>query len=95
MKKADRIEQGIRDFLQAHEEISLHPGRDPETQSKLVIKKGGCPCVPGRQKCPCEQAMDDIEELNHCRCYLFVNDIYLKEYERVVVNRRKNKPSNE
>lgn len=90
--EAKDIARGIEEFLASHEGISLHPGRKPLSQGELVIKKNGCPCVPGRQKCPCEQAMDDIEELNHCRCYLFVNDAYLKDYEEKVINRKKKKP---
>lgn len=91
MKSAEEIAQDIRNFLALHEEISLHPGRSPLAQGELVVKKGGCPCVPGRPKCPCEEAMDDIEEINHCRCFLFVNDAYLEEYQRVVVEGRKKK----
>ncbi len=86
---AKNVAQNIKRFLEEHDGITLHPGRTPEAQGDLVVQKGGCPCVPGRPKCPCVEAMDDIKAINHCRCYLFVNDSYLKEYQRVVINGKK------
>ncbi len=85
MKTANEIAQDIISFLSQNKELSLHPGRTPEAQGELVIKKGGCPCVPGRPKCPCDEALEDIKELNRCRCFLFVNAEYLKIYEVMVV----------
>lgn len=61
-------------------DLKIHPGQDPLKWGELVIKKGGCPCVPGRNECPCEFALEDIKEINRCRCGLFVNDAYLVEY---------------
>ena len=86
-----QVERDILKFLNEHPELSLHPGRNPEGWSQQVKKAGGCPCVPGRGKCPCDEALEDIEKLNHCRCYLFVNNAYLKLYDAVVVQRRKAK----
>jgi len=64
--------------------LKLHPGQDPLTWADLVLKKGGrCPCVPGRDHCPCEQVLVDIDELGRCRCGLFVDDAYLEEYNRL------------
>jgi len=82
------IAQAIRKFLEENK-VCLHPGRTPEEWAVLVIKNEGCPCVPGRNKCPCDEALDDIEQLNHCRCYLFCNEAYLKIYDEVVVKRRR------
>lgn len=81
--------QAIRKFLDDNPNLHLHPGRTPEEWGQLVLEKGGCPCVPGRDKCPCDEALEDIKQLNHCRCYLFCNEDYLKLYDEVVVQRRK------
>ena len=63
--------------------LKIHPGQEVQKWAELVIKKGGCPCVPGRYQCPCEFALGDIEELGRCRCGLFCNDDYIKEYNRL------------
>jgi ferredoxin-thioredoxin reductase catalytic subunit len=75
----DRIAAGIVKF-QEKNGLHIHPGQEPLSWADLVIKKGGCPCVPGRKHCPCPQALDDIKELGRCRCGLFCNDDYLVEY---------------
>lgn len=89
--KANEVAENIKQFLKDHEGITIHPGRTSEKWSELVVKEGGCPCVPGRNRCPCDEALEDIKRLNHCRCYLFVNDEYLKIYEEVVVKKKKTK----
>ena len=63
--------------------LYIHPGQEPLRWSELVIKKGGCPCVPGRTHCPCEFALDDIKELNRCRCGLFCNGAYIEQYNNL------------
>jgi len=63
--------------------LRIHPGQEAEKWAELVIEKGGCPCVPGRDHCPCEEALEDIKKINRCRCGLFCNDTYLEEYERL------------
>ncbi|MBA7665001.1 hypothetical protein ES703_73067 [subsurface metagenome] len=70
--------------------LLIHPGQDPFKWADLVIKKGGCPCVPGRSCCPCEFVLEDVKELGRCRCGLFCNDAYLKEYN-ALNNARKSK----
>ena len=80
----DQIAAAIVKF--AHDNnLSIHPGQEPLRWADLVIKKGGCPCVPGRPHCPCEFALEDIRELNRCRCGLFCNGAYLEDYDRLVV----------
>ena len=55
--------------------LKIHPGQEPLKWADLVIKKGGvCPCVPGRDHCPCEFVLEDVKELGRCRCGLFCND---------------------
>lgn len=72
--------------------LKIHPGQEPSKWAELVIVKGGiCPCVPGRDHCPCEFVLEDIKEINRCRCGLFVNDAYLEEYNRLVVEPKKAK----
>jgi len=63
--------------------LEIHPGQDPLKWADLVIKKGGCPCVPGRNHCPCEFVLEDIKDINRCRCGLFVNGAYIEEYNRL------------
>jgi len=88
---AEQVAQDIRKVLEEHPEIFLHPGRTPEQWAELVIKTGGCPCVRGRKKCPCDELFEDMERLDHCRCCLYCNARYLKLYDEVVVQRRKAK----
>ena len=73
------IAEDIRRFAQEHE-LKIHPGQDPESWAELVVRKDGCPCVPGRKDCPCEFVLQDIAKFNRCRCGLFVNDAYIAEY---------------
>ena len=82
--KTDRetIAENIVKFTQEHN-LKIHLGQEPLKWADLVIKKGGCPCVPGRNHCPCEFVLEDAKELNRCRCGLFVNDAYIEEYNRL------------
>ena len=73
----------IVEFAQANG-LQLHPGQEALKWADLVLKKGGgCPCVPGRPRCPCEESLQDMAEINRCRCGLFCNDAYIKEYDRL------------
>lgn len=69
-------------FAQEHN-LKIHPGQEPLRWADLVIKKGGCPCVPGRSQCPCKFVLEDIKRINRCRCGLFVNGAYIEEYNRL------------
>ena len=61
--------------------LSIHPGRDLTKWAEIVIKGGGvCPCVPGREHCPCQFVDEDIEELGRCRCGLFCHEAYADDY---------------
>ena len=72
--------------------LKIHPGQEPLKFAELVLKKGGaCPCVPGRDTCPCEFVLDDIKELGRCRCGLFCNDAYIQEYNRLLAERKSKK----
>ena len=75
--------------------LQLHPGQDPLKWADLVIKKGGCPCVPTRKHCPCEFVRDDVKELGRCRCGLFCNGAYLKEYNALNARRKSKKRWNQ
>lgn len=86
----EAIAENITKFAQENH-LQIHPGQDVERWAELVIKKGGCPCVPGRSECPCEFALEDIKEINRCRCGLFVNGAYLEEYERLMAERKSGK----
>ena len=78
----DRIASNILKFTEQNK-LHIHPGQDPYEWADLVIRKGGCPCVPGRSECPCDFVLEDLKELNRCRCGLFVNGAYLEEYNRL------------
>lgn len=83
--KTDRemIAENIVKFAQDNK-LKVHPGQEPLKWADLVIKKNGCPCVPTRLKCPCELIPDDVKKLNRCRCGLFVNDAYIREYNSLM-----------
>jgi len=40
-----------------------------------ILLLGTCACVPERKKCPCDEALDDIKRLGHCRCRLYYKDL--------------------
>ena len=83
----ETIAAEIMEFARVNE-LQLHPGQDPLKHADLVIRKGGvCPCVPGRDHCPCREALNDIAEIDRCRCGLFVNGAYIDEYNRLVAER--------
>jgi hypothetical protein len=69
--------------------LKIHPGQNPLKWADLVIKRGGhCPCVRDRDHCPCDFVLEDIKEMNRCRCGLYVNETYIKEYSDLVSKRR-------
>ena len=69
--------------------LQIHPGQDPLKWADLVIKKDGCPCVPGRPYCPCLLALEDIKQLDRCRCGLFCNGDYLKVYNELNTKKKR------
>ncbi len=79
----DRTREQIAKSIIKYAELNklqLHPGQDPYAWADLVLKEGGCPCVPGRHSCPCAFVKEDIKEFDRCRCALFVNDTYIENY---------------
>ena len=88
VSEPDKVADDILQFAERHE-LLLHPGRDIHKWAELVIKEGGCcPCVPSRRGCPCEYVLQDIEEENCCRCRLFVNEAYLRQYNELTRRRK-------
>jgi hypothetical protein len=81
-RSKEQIAQGIVEFAEKNN-LHIHPGQDPTKWADLVIVKGGCPCVPGRNSCPCAYALEDIKTLGRCRCGLFTNDGYLETYNNL------------
>lgn len=86
----EQIAEGITKFAEKNK-LSIHPGQDPLKWAGLVLEKGGCPCVPGRNSCPCAYALEDIKELGRCRCGLFANGDYLVTYNNIKNNAKNNK----
>ena len=87
MSRREEIAEDIIRFAQENK-LEIHPGQEPLKWADLVLKKGGCPCVPGRDHCPCEFVLEDIREIDRCRCGLFVNGAYIKEYNRLNAERK-------
>ncbi len=83
------IVQAIKKFLEDHPELRIHPGQTAEKHAALVVRHEACPCVPGRDKCPCDECLEDIQALDRCRCYFFVNSSYLKLYNDVIGQSRR------
>ena len=91
MLDRETIAERIIKFAQDNN-LKIHPGQEPLKWADLLIKRGGhCPCVPGRNHCPCEFALEDIKELNRCRCGLFVNGAYIEEYNRLIAQLKEKK----
>jgi len=87
VSRREEIAEAIIKFARDND-LEIHPGQDPLKWADLVIKKAGCPCVPGRNHCPCEFALEDIKEINRCRCGIFVNGAYIEEYNRLLAERK-------
>lgn len=88
MENKEKISKAISEFAEKHN-LHIHPGQEPNKWAELVIKNGGCPCVPGRIDCPCELVLEDIRKLGRCRCGLFCDDKYLREYNELRQKRKK------
>ena len=87
LTQREQIAEDIIKFAQDNN-LEIHPGQEPLKWADLVIKHEGCPCVPGRNHCPCEFVLEDIKGINRCRCGLFVNDAYIQEYNRLLAERK-------
>ena len=87
MSRREEIAEAIIKFAQDNN-LEIHPGQEPLKWADLVIKKGGCPCVPDRNHCPCEFVLEDMKDINRCRCGLFVNGAYIEEYNRLQAERK-------
>jgi len=91
LKQSETIAADIVKFA-LDNNLKIHPGQEPLKFADLVLEKGGgCPCVPGRDACPCQFVLDDIKELGWCRCGLFCNDAYIEEYNRLLAERKSKK----
>ncbi len=84
LTQREQIAEDIIKFARDNN-LQLHPGQEPLKWADLLIKhEGRCPCVPGRNHCPCEFVLEDIKELGRCRCGLFVNGAYIEEYNSLL-----------
>lgn len=58
-------------FMKRHK-LEHNPIRDLKFLAIRVIKLGGCPCrAKQRPKCPCGQALKEVEKIGHCLCWEF------------------------
>ena len=90
MRGREEIAEDIIRFAQENK-LEIHPGQDPLKFAELVIKHEGCPCVPGRNHCPCEFVLEDMKDLGRCRCGLYCNGAYLQEYNNLNAQRKSRK----
>jgi len=91
-RSREQIAEGIIKYA-GKNSLHIHPGQDPYAWAELVLEKGGCPCVTGRNSCPCAFVKEDIKELGRCRCGLFTDDSYLDTYNSLQIQ-AKNKKKN-
>ena len=90
MRGREEIAEDIIRFARENN-LQVHPGQDPLKFAELIIKHEGCPCVPGRNHCPCEFVLEDMKDLGRCRCGLFCNDAYIEEYNSLNARRKSRK----
>ena len=77
--KAEEIKRKILAFCKAHD-FYVHPAKDLDNHVKRVIEIG-CPCDSRRRECPCEQAVEEIEQgRGACACTILVSKEYLEEW---------------
>jgi len=69
-KSSSEVAAEIAQFAQLHQ-LHVHPSKTPESWAQQVVRIKGCPCVPERLLCPCDEALQDIERAGVCRCLLF------------------------
>lgn len=78
--KAEEIKRRILDFIE-EKGYFIHPAKSLDDHVKRVIEIGGCPCDPRRKECPCEQAIEEIEQgRGACACTVLVSKEYLEEW---------------
>ena len=67
----DEIKQDLIRWKKAHN-LFIHPAHTIDSFARLVEKRGGgCPCVPSRDFCPCEESLIEIKTQGWCGCHFF------------------------
>ena len=80
MAEEERIKKDILAFCKVHD-FFVHPAKSLDEHIKRVVSIGGCPCDLRRRTCPCEQAVEEIEQgRGSCACTILVSDVYLREW---------------
>lgn len=51
--------------------LKHNPIRNLYFLAQRVVKLGHCPCKPERKRCPCGQALKEIDKMGHCLCWEF------------------------
>lgn len=72
------LQQGIIDFFMQGNKACIDPRRPLDHFLSWCAHLGGrCPCDSSRNKCPCKQAVHEIQDQGHCICGLFYReDLY-------------------
>lgn len=69
-----RVGKRIVQFAMEHN-LTINPTIGYAYFAQSLILLGNCACVPERKKCPCDEALEDIEKLGHCRCALLYKSL--------------------
>ncbi|GAI43674.1 unnamed protein product [marine sediment metagenome] len=81
--EAERIKKNILTFCKAHD-FFVHPAKNLDDHVERVIEIGCCPCDPRRKECPCEQAVEEIEQgRGICCCSIICSEAYLREWHYI------------
>lgn len=55
--------------------LFIHPRREAKGGfsyiARIYLMVGHCPCKPDRKKCPCKEALLEIQANGYCECRLF------------------------
>ncbi len=75
-KKLTKHEQvmAIVKYAQEHK-LLINPGSGYSYALDKLRKFYRCPCDVTREHCPCDQSLEEVKTLGHCKCHLFWRDL--------------------
>lgn len=72
----DEVRARIKEFANEHKLLLADP-HAIEAHIAHYLAMGHCPCVLSRNKCPCSEALGDIERSGQCACGIFVSSQWI------------------
>jgi len=69
---ADEVIARIKAFAKEHG-LLLPSQECLEHHASRYLNSGHCPCKPERGKCPCPEALSDIETQHYCACAILMS----------------------